>query len=113
MGPETRGWRETLHHSYASSCLIKGQHLRICGENMPATSFIVVSDLHLADGHAVLEGFGPQQQSALDGILQATLPGGALGNTTTPATLIINGDCFEFLALPPYPEDGCTTPAMA
>lgn len=80
---------------------------------MPATSFIVVSDLHLADGHAVLEGFGPQQQSALDGILQATLPGGALGNTTTPATLIINGDCFEFLALPPYPEDGCITPAIA
>lgn len=79
---------------------------------MPATSFIVVSDLHLADGHDVLEGFGARQQDALDGLLQAALPGGALGDQKA-ATLIINGDCFDFLALPPYLENGYITPAIA
>lgn len=79
---------------------------------MPATSFIVVSDLHLANGHATLEGFGSQEQDALDGLLQAALPGGALGGKT-PATLVVNGDCFEFLALPPYLEENRITPAIA
>lgn len=73
---------------------------------------LVISDLHLANGHAVLDGFGPQQQAALDGLLRATEPGGPLSNADD-IEFIINGDCFDFLAVRPYPDNGITTPGMA
>lgn len=73
---------------------------------------LVISDLHLANGHAVLDGFGPQQQAALDGLLRATEPGGPLSNADD-IEFIINGDCFDFLAVRPYLDDGITTPAIA
>lgn len=79
---------------------------------MPITTLIVISDLHLADGHTILEGFRSPQQEALTGLLKAIAPGGSLG-LTSPATLVINGDCFDFLAVPPYLADGLTTPHIA
>lgn len=78
---------------------------------MPTTNLFVLSDLHLADLCTVLEGFQTQQQAALEGLLHAALPGGSLGSSLPPH-LIINGDCFDFLAVPPYPADGISTPLI-
>ena len=41
---------------------------------------LIISDLHLANGRAGLDGFGAPQEAALRGLLHATLPGGALGS---------------------------------
>ncbi len=79
---------------------------------MPPTSLFVLSDLHLADKRNALEGFLSQQQDAFAALLQAALPGGSLGNQSTPM-LILNGDTFDFLAVPPYSTDGIATPQMA
>lgn len=79
---------------------------------MQKNSLIVISDLHLADGHSMLEEFRAPQQEAFDGLLLAALPGGSLENTVAPE-LIINGDCFDFLVLSPYAEDGMATPKDA
>lgn len=62
---------------------------------------LVVSDLHIADGNAVLDGFGDYQQAALEGLLHATKPGEPLGQADE-IELVINGDCFDFLVTPPY-----------
>lgn len=78
---------------------------------MPTTSLIVLSDLHLADNLNALEGFYPPQQAALEGLLHAALPGGSLGTTSSPM-LILNGDTFDLLAVPPYPADGFSTPQI-
>src|SRR5579872_585462 len=61
----------------------------------------VISDLHLANGHAILDGFGDRQQSALEGLLSAAAEAGLAKDVE----LIINGDCFDFLAVPPYKTD--------
>lgn len=71
----------------------------------------VVSDLHLADGHPILDGFGQEQQAAFEGLLRATKPGGSLSDASD-TELVINGDCFDFLTTPPYLSDGITTPAI-
>ncbi len=55
---------------------------------------LVISDLHLADGHAVLDGFGKYQQSALEGLLNATSTHDPLSQAGD-VELIINGDSFE------------------
>lgn len=73
---------------------------------------LVMSDLHLADGQRVLDGFGEKQQAALQGLLRAASPGGPLGRAGD-VELIINGDCFDFLAVEPYTLDGRITPATA
>ena len=73
---------------------------------------LVVSDLHLADGNTILEGFGDYQQAALEGLLQATNPGRPLGQTDD-IELIINGDCFDFLVTPPYHLHGSSNSATA
>ena len=73
---------------------------------------LIISDLHLANGHAGLDGFGAQQQDALRGLLHATRPGGPLGNADD-IEFIINGDCFDFLVLRPYLDDGIVTPDIA
>ncbi len=61
---------------------------------------IVVSDLHLGDGSPQGEGFHQRQQDALDGLLAALEPGGALGQAAV-VELVINGDCFDFLLAAP------------
>jgi UDP-2,3-diacylglucosamine pyrophosphatase LpxH len=70
---------------------------------------IVISDLHLADGHAVLDGFGDRQQSALEGLLSTT----ANREFAEDVELIVNGDCFDFLAIPPYKTDETTDSSTA
>jgi UDP-2,3-diacylglucosamine pyrophosphatase LpxH len=66
---------------------------------------LVISDLHLADNRGTLNGFGDTQQAALDGLLAAACASGPLG-LAEEVELIINGDCFDFLALPPYEPAG-------
>lgn len=68
---------------------------------------LILSDLHLADGHAVLDGFGEIQQAAFEGLTAAAGPAGPLGHANT-VELIINGDCFDFLATPSYNTGGNT-----
>lgn len=68
---------------------------------------LIISDLHLADGHSVLDSFGETQQSAFAGLLASTAPGGPL-RTTEQVELIINGDCFDFLTTLPYETRGGT-----
>ncbi len=72
-----------------------------------STIKLVVSDLHLADGNAILDGFGDYQQAALEGLLRAASPTGPLGQAND-VELIINGDCFDFLVTPPYDLHGIT-----
>lgn len=76
---------------------------------------VVLSDLHLANGHPIFDAFGARQQAAFEGLLRATEPGRPLGNAGEDGTieLIINGDCFDLLAIPPYLADGISTPAIA
>lgn len=80
---------------------------------------LVVSDLHLADGHSILDGFGPRQQAAFEGLLRATEPGEPLAPSNRAAVdqeqveLILNGDIFDLLAVPPYFDDGISVPAVA
>src|SRR6267154_2748358 len=71
---------------------------------MSTSTLIVLSDLHLADDRNILEGFHDQEQAAFEGLLKAALPGGKLGQAAS-TTVIINGDCFDFLAVPPYFAD--------
>jgi hypothetical protein len=52
----------------------------------------VISDLHLADGHPIFEGFGVLQQSAFEGLLSAAFNNGLPGNADD-VELTINGDC--------------------
>jgi len=73
---------------------------------------IAISYLHLADGHAILDGFGDRQQSPFKGLLSAAAAtGNHQGSTCGNAEdieLIINGDCFDSLAVSPYKTDGVT-----
>jgi len=73
---------------------------------------LIISDLHLADGHPIFEGFGDSQQSALEGLLNAASSGGSLGDDED-VELIINGDCFEFLFMQPHEMQRTTYPATA
>lgn len=73
---------------------------------------LVISDLHLAGGHAVLDGFGEYQQSALEGLLNAASTHDPLSQAGD-VELIINGDCFDFLTVPPYDSGGTTDAALA
>ncbi len=73
---------------------------------------LIISDLHLADGHPVLDGFGDYQQAAFEGLLHAAGTSGSLGQADD-VELIINGDCFDFLIIPPYETRGVTDPTTA
>src|SRR6266704_2347567 len=73
---------------------------------------LVISDLHLADGNAVLDGFGEYQQSALEGLLDAASTHDPLSQAGD-VEMIINGDCFDFLTVPPYDSGGTTDTALA
>src|SRR5690242_5257746 len=74
---------------------------------------LVISDLHLADGHPVFDGFGDAQQSALEGLVNATSPAGPLGRAAKDIELIINGDCFDFLTIQPFVLDDTSSPSAA
>ncbi len=74
---------------------------------------LIISDLHLADGDALLDGFGNAQQAALAGLLDAVNSDRLLGRTANTVELIINGDCFDFLAIPPFHTDDITDSATA
>ena len=73
---------------------------------------LIISDLHLADGHAILDSFGDVQQAALEGLIAATRIGGPLGRADD-IELIINGDCFDFLATAPYDTEGVSDVSTA
>src|SRR6266566_10144137 len=60
---------------------------------------LVISDLHLADGHTILDGFGDAQQAAFEGLTSAA-------GAADEIELVINGDCFDFLATAPYDTGG-------
>lgn len=62
---------------------------------------VIVSDLHLADGHPIFDGFTEASQAAFEGLLRATESAEPLGQADD-VELIINGDGFDFLATPPY-----------
>ncbi|MFL5628154.1 MAG: hypothetical protein ACJ788_21450 [Ktedonobacteraceae bacterium] len=68
---------------------------------------LIISDLHLADDHSLIDGFGDRQQAALEGLLAAACTPGPLG-LADEVELIINGDCFDFLATKPYEPEGIT-----
>src|SRR5438128_11113939 len=65
----------------------------------------IISDLHLADGHPILDSFGEAQQAALEGLTAAAGSAGPLGQADA-VELIINGDCFDFLVTAPYDTQG-------
>ncbi|MEO8971102.1 MAG: hypothetical protein ABI406_05805 [Ktedonobacteraceae bacterium] len=77
-----------------------------------STIKLILSDLHLADGHSILDCFGDMQQSAFDGLLSAACSNSPLG-TAADVELIINGDCFDFLVTSPYDTQGVTDNAIA
>src|SRR5207244_10745190 len=68
---------------------------------------LVISDLHLADGHTILDGFGDAQQAAFEGLTSAAGAAGPLGHADE-IELVINGDCFDFLATALYDTVGIT-----
>jgi UDP-2,3-diacylglucosamine pyrophosphatase LpxH len=75
---------------------------------------LVVSDLHVGGGDPLLDGFGPRQQAALEGLLTA-----ASGNSGSPlgdgddVELIINGDGFDFMMVAPYGAGGVMDASLA
>ncbi len=73
---------------------------------------IVISDLHLADGLSIFDGFGDFQQSALEGLLSAATMQD-FANQVEDVELIINGDCFEFLFMEPHEKDGIASSEVA
>lgn len=77
-----------------------------------SSTTLILSDLHLADGHAILDGFGGIQQAAFEGLMNAASTQGPLGRADQ-VELLINGDCFDFLATPPYNTGGSSTIATA
>src|SRR6266704_4670122 len=68
---------------------------------------LIVSDLHVASGSPLLDGFGQRQQAALEGLLSAagSSSGSPLG-VGAEVELILNGDCFDFLIVEPHDTGG-------
>src|SRR6266849_4088467 len=73
---------------------------------------LIVSDLHVASGDTMLDGFGERQQAALEGLLAAAgrppIHGGAgspLGGADG-VELILNGDCLDFQMVEPHDTGG-------
>jgi UDP-2,3-diacylglucosamine pyrophosphatase LpxH len=73
---------------------------------------LVISDLHLADGYPIFEGFGDPQQSALEGLLNSASNMGS-ADDVEDVELIINGDCFEFLFMLPHERHSNANSATA
>lgn len=66
---------------------------------------LIMSDLHIADGHSILDSFGDTQQAAFEGLLTAACGAGPLGHAAE-VELVINGDGFDFLTTAPYDTGG-------
>src|SRR6266496_4256578 len=66
---------------------------------------LILSDLHLANGQSILDGFGDIQQSAFEGLTNAACGAGPMGHADE-VELVINGDCFDFLVTAPYDTGG-------
>lgn len=62
------------------------------------SSKVVVSDLHLGDGRPETENWVASQQAAWERLL-------AVAAAAPEAELIVNGDCFDFLATTPALDD--------
>lgn len=76
-----------------------------------AATKLVVSDLHLGDGDPVMETWRAAQQAAWERVLRDAMPGGVYG--AGPVELIVNGDCFDYLATAPaLTEDSATTASI-
>src|SRR5713226_260683 len=80
---------------------------------------LIVSDLHVASGDTMLDGFGERQQAALEGLLAtAGRPpihrgaGSPLGEGDE-VELILNGDCLDFLIVEPHDTGGVMHAALA
>ncbi len=88
-----------------------------------STIKLIISDLHLADGDAILDGFGDYQQSALEGLLNVASGRNKLGpygyheanpfSQADDVELVINGDGFDFLATPAYETKRITNAPIA
>ncbi len=75
---------------------------------------LIVSDLHVASGDPLLDGFGERQQAALEGLLAAA--GGSGGSPLGAADeveLILNGDCLDFLIVEPHDTGGVMHAGLA
>src|SRR5947209_7621517 len=68
---------------------------------------LIISDLHLADGHGILDGSAALQQAAFEGLTATASTVGPLRHADD-VELIINGDCFDFLYTAPYDTHGNT-----
>jgi UDP-2,3-diacylglucosamine pyrophosphatase LpxH len=75
---------------------------------------LIVSDLHLADGHAILDSFGDRQQAAFEGLINAACTNGTgpLGEADN-IELVFNGDSFDFLLTAPYDLGGISEISMS
>jgi hypothetical protein len=80
---------------------------------------LIVSDLHVASGDTMLDGFGERQQAALEGLLAAAGrppihrgAGSPLGEGDE-VELILNGDCFDFLIVEPHDTGGVMHAGLA
>lgn len=73
---------------------------------------LVISDLHLAGGDPIFDGYSEAMQSALEGLLAAASPHGPLSRADT-VELVINGDCFDFLATQPFEKKATVDAATA
>ncbi len=75
---------------------------------------LIVSDLHVASGSPLLDGFGQRQQAALEGLLSAagSSSGSPLGEADE-VELIFNGDCFDFLIVEPHDTGGVMHAGLA
>jgi len=75
---------------------------------------LIVSDLHVASGDPLLDGFGQRQQAALEGLLAAS--GGSGGSPLgegDEVEVILNGDCFDFLIVEPHDTGGVMHAGLA
>src|SRR5205807_5451641 len=85
---------------------------RSSAEMSTRTIKLIVSDLHVASGDTMLDGFGERQQAALEGLLAAAgrppIHGGAdsLLGEAEDLELIINGDCLDFQMMEPHDTAG-------
>jgi UDP-2,3-diacylglucosamine pyrophosphatase LpxH len=75
---------------------------------------LIVSDIHVASGDTMLDGFGERQQAALEGLLAAAgRSGGSALGEGDEVELILNGDCLDFLIVEPHDTGGVMHAGLA
>ena len=75
---------------------------------------LIVSDIHVASGVTMLDGFGERQQAALEGLLAAAgRSGGSPLSEGDEVELILNGDCLDFLIVEPHDTGGVMHAGLA